>query len=39
MIRTTILATTLVLATGPLFAQGFTPEQPECIAPANPGAG
>ncbi|MBB3713529.1 putative tricarboxylic transport membrane protein [Limimaricola variabilis] len=39
MIRTTILATTLVLATGPLIAQGFTPEQPECIAPANPGGG
>ena len=33
------LAAAFALAATPLAAQDFTPENPECIAPANPGGG
>jgi putative tricarboxylic transport membrane protein len=34
-----VLLTALALIAAPLTAQAFTPENPECIAPANPGGG
>ena len=37
--RLTIAAVLLGASTIAASAQGFTPESPECIAPANPGGG
>jgi len=37
--RAAAAAAGLTLAAGAGFAQGFMPENPECIAPANPGGG
>ncbi|MBW6419701.1 tripartite tricarboxylate transporter substrate binding protein [Celeribacter sp. PS-C1] len=37
--RLTLAAALLGATTLGAFAQGFTPENPECIAPANPGGG
>ena len=39
MIRTALAVAALSLGAGMAQAQGFTPENPECIAPANPGGG
>ena len=38
-LRAAVAALGLGLAAGPALAQGFTPANPECIAPANPGGG
>ncbi|KAB6716780.1 MULTISPECIES: tripartite tricarboxylate transporter substrate-binding protein [Roseobacteraceae] len=37
--RLTVAAALLGASTFGAFAEGFTPENPECIAPANPGGG
>jgi len=39
MFRAVVTAMGLGLAAAPALAQGFTPANPECIAPANPGGG
>lgn len=39
MIRAAVTAMGLGLVAAPALAQGFTPANPECIAPANPGGG
>ncbi|PZX10271.1 putative tricarboxylic transport membrane protein [Palleronia aestuarii] len=39
IIQRTLLAATMAFAAVPLAAQEFTPNSPECIAPANPGGG
>ena len=38
-IRTALAVAALGLAAGAAQAQDFTPSNPECIAPANPGGG